>query len=177
LRVIADLHVHSRYSRATSQKMNVEEITRFARVKGLKLVGTGDFTHPRWLEELKEDLVEVPNSGLYKPARGVKSDIHCMITGEVSTVFSFEGQVKKIHHVLLTPSLETAVQINEQLARYGSLSVDGRPILDVTAPQLVEIVMEVSSENVVIPAHAWTPWFSIFGLLAGSTEWKTATKT
>ena len=165
--MIADLHVHSRYSRATSQKMNVEEITRFARVKGLKLVGTGDLTHPRWLKELKEDLVEVPNSGLYKPAKDVKSDIHCMITGEVSTVFSFEGQVKKIHHVLLTPSLETAVQINEQLARYGSLSVDGRPILEVTAPQLVETVMEVSNENVIIPAHAWTPWFSIFGAFSG----------
>ncbi len=165
--MVADFHVHSRYSRATSQKMNVEEITRFARVKGLKLVGTGDFTHPRWLKELKEDLVEVPNSGLYKPARDAKSDIHCIITGEVSTVFSFEGQVKKIHHLLLTPSLETAVQINEQLARYGSLSVDGRPILDMTAPQLVEKVMEVSRENVVIPAHAWTPWFSIFGAFSG----------
>jgi uncharacterized protein (TIGR00375 family) len=165
--VIADFHVHSRYSRATSQKINVEEITRFARVKGLKLVGTGDFTHPRWLKELKEDLVEVPSSGLYKPARDAKSGIHCIITGEVSTVFSFEGQVKKIHHLLLTPSLETAVQINEQLARYGSLSVDGRPILDMTAPQLVEEVMEVSRENVVIPAHAWTPWFSIFGAFSG----------
>ena len=165
--MVADFHVHSRYSRATSQKINVEEITRFARVKGLKLVGTGDFTHPRWLKELKEDLVEVPNSGLYKPARDAKSDIQCIITGEVSTVFSFEGQVKKIHHLLLTPSLETAVQINEQLAQYGSLSVDGRPILDMTAPQLVEEVMEVSRENVVIPAHAWTPWFSIFGAFSG----------
>jgi len=167
LRVIADLHVHSRYSRATSQQMNIEEINRFAQIKGLNLVGTGDFTHPRWLKELREDLAEVPDASLYKPARDIKSPVHYMITGEVSTIFTFEGHVKKIHHVLLTPSLETAVQINERLARYGSLTVDGRPVLDVTAPQLVEEVMEVSGENVVIPAHAWTPWFSIFGAFSG----------
>ena len=167
MRVIADLHIHSRYSRATSKRMNTEEITRFARVKGLNLVGTGDFTHPRWLKELNEDLVEVPNAGLYRSARDVKSPVHCMITGEVSTIFTFEGQVKKIHHVLLTPSQETAVQVNERLARYGSLTVDGRPTLDMSAPQLVEEVMQVSGENVVIPAHAWTPWFSIFGAFSG----------
>jgi len=167
LRVIADLHVHSRYSRATSQQMNIGEVTRFAQIKGLNLVGTGDFTHPRWLKELNEDLVEVPGAGLYKPAKDVKSPVHYMITGEVSTIFTFEGHVKKVHHVLLTPSLETAVQINERLARYGSLTVDGRPVLDMTAPQLVEEVMETSGENVVIPAHAWTPWFSIFGAFSG----------
>ncbi len=167
MRVIADLHIHSRYSRATSKKMNMDEITRFARIKGLNLVGTGDFTHPRWLKELNESLVEVPNTGLYRPAQDVESPVHCMITGEVCTIFPFQGQVKKIHHVLLAPSLEIAVQINERLARYGSLTVDGRPILDVTASQLVEEVLEVSGENVVIPAHAWTPWFSIFGAFSG----------
>jgi len=167
LKVIADLHVHSRYSRATSQKINIQEITRFAQIKGLNLVGTGDFTHPRWLKELNEDVVEVPGSGLYKPARNIKSLVHYMITGEVSTIFTFDGQVKKIHHVLLTPSLETAVQVNERLAQHGSLTIDGRPVLDMSAPQLVEEVMEVSSENVVIPAHAWTPWFSIFGAFSG----------
>ncbi len=167
MRVIADLHVHSRYSRATSQKMNIQEITRFAQTKGLNLVGTGDFTHPRWLKELNEDLVEVPSAGLYKPARDIKCPVHYMITGEVSTIFTFDGQVKKIHHVLLTSSLETAVQVNERLAQHGSLTIDGRPVLDMSAPQLVEEVMEVSSENVVIPAHAWTPWFSIFGAFSG----------
>ncbi len=147
--------------------MNIDEITRFARVKGLNLVGTGDFTHPRWLEELNKNLVKVPNTGLYKPVKDVESPVHCMITGEICTIFPFEGQVKKIHHVLLTPSLEIAVQINERLARYGSLTVDGRPILDVTASQLVEEVLEISDDNVVIPAHVWTPWFSIFGAFSG----------
>jgi len=167
MRVIADLHIHSRYSRATSEKMNINEIARFARIKGLNLVGTGDFTHPRWLEELKRDLVGVEGVNLYKPAKDPESPVRFMITGEVSTIFTFEGSVKKIHHVILTPSLETAVQINERLAKYGDLSVDGRPMLDMTASQLVEETMGVSSENVVIPAHAWTPWFSIFGAFSG----------
>jgi len=167
LRVIADLHIHSRFSRATSEKMSIAEITRFARIKGLNLVGTGDFTHPRWLEELKRDLVEASDTSLYKPVKELESSIHYMITGEVATIFTFEGDIKKIHHVILTPSLETAIQINDRLTRYGNLASDGRPILDLTAPQLVEEIMQVDSENMVIPAHAWTPWFSLFGAFSG----------
>lgn len=167
MRVIADLHIHSRFSRATSQKMKVDEISRFAKIKGLNLIGTGDFTHPKWLEELKRDLVEAPEISLYKPAKDPTSPVHFMITGEVSTIFTFENSVKKIHHLVLTPNLETAIQINERLARHGNLEIDGRPALDMAAPQLVEEVMQISSENVVIPAHAWTPWFSLFGAFSG----------
>ncbi|UCE16770.1 MAG: DNA helicase UvrD [Candidatus Bathyarchaeota archaeon] len=167
MRVIADFHVHSRYSRATSKKMNIQEITRFAQVKGLSLMGTGDFTHPLWLKELKEDLIEVPDIDLYKPAKNSEFPVHYILMGEVSTIFTVEERVKKIHHVLLTSSLETAVQVNERLAQYGNLAVDGRPTLDMSASQLVEEVMEVSGENVVIPAHVWTPWFSIFGAFSG----------
>ena len=98
LRVIADLHIHSRYSRATSQKMNVTEIARFARIKGLNLVGTGDFTHPKWLKELQESLVEVSETGLYRPAKNPESPVYFMITTEVSTVFAVNDTVKKIHH-------------------------------------------------------------------------------
>ena len=167
MRIIADLHIHSRYSRATSQKMNVEEIARFAKIKGLNLAGTGDFTHPKWLKELQESLIEIPGTGLYKPAKDPESPVYFMITTEVSTVFVVNGQTKKIHHVILTPNIETAVQINDRLAKYGSLDIDGRPTLDMTAAQLVEEVMEVSSLNEVFPAHAWTPWFSIFGAFSG----------
>jgi uncharacterized protein (TIGR00375 family) len=147
--------------------MNIEEITRFAQIKGLNLVGTGDFTHPKWLEELKHDLVEIPEISLYKPATNPTSPVHYMITGEVSTIFTYENDVKKIHHVILTPNIEVAIQINERLAKYGNLAIDGRPTLDLTAPQLVEEIMQMSSENVVIPAHAWTPWFSLFGAFSG----------
>ncbi|MEM2676277.1 MAG: endonuclease Q family protein [Candidatus Bathyarchaeia archaeon] len=167
LRVIADLHIHGRYSRATSQSMRIEEIARFAKIKGLNLVGTGDFTHPKWLEELQKTLTLDADSRLYKVASDPNLPVYFMITTEVSTIFTFEGEVKKIHHVILTPSIETAIQINERLAKYGDLTVDGRPTLDMSAPQLVEEVMEVSSENMVFPAHAWTPWFSIFGAFSG----------
>jgi len=165
--VFADLHIHSRYSRATSEKMNINEIARFARIKGLNLVGTGDLTHPKWLKELSEGLTEFSGTNLYKPAKDPSSPVYFMVTGEVSTIFTFDGKVRKIHHVILTPSLETAVQINDRLVKYGDLTVDGRPILNMNAPQLVEEILEVSRENIVIPAHAWTPWFSLFGAFSG----------
>jgi len=167
MRIIADLHIHSKYSRATSEKMDIDEITRFAKVKGLNLVGTGDFTHPKWLEEVKEKLVEVQGTDLYMFRKDPTSQVHFMITSEVSTIFTFENEVKKIHHVILSPNLETAAQINERLALHGNLSADGRPTLDMSAPQLVEEIIEVSKENVVFPSHAWTPWFSIFGAFSG----------
>jgi uncharacterized protein (TIGR00375 family) len=147
--------------------MNVGEITRFAQIKGLNLVGTGDFTHPKWLEELKEKLVEIPNTNLYGYAKAPNSSVCYVITNEVSTIFAFENEIKKIHHVILTPSLETTVQINERLTRYGNLAADGRPTLDMNASQLVEEVIGVSKDNVVIPAHVWTPWFSLFGAFSG----------
>jgi uncharacterized protein (TIGR00375 family) len=147
--------------------MNVKEITRFARIKGLGVVGTGDFTHPRWLKELTQDLTLVEGVSLYKPVNEPESPVHFMVTNEVCTIFTFEGEAKKVHHVILTPSLETAVQINDRLARYGDLAIDGRPTLSMTSSQLVEEVMQVSSENMVFPAHAWTPWFSVFGAFSG----------
>jgi len=167
LRVVADLHIHSRFSRATSQKMTVTEITRFARIKGLKLVGTGDFTHPKWFNELSDELTEVSGTNLYGSKKHPDSPVRYMITVEVCTIFNVDEKSKKIHHVIFTPSLETALQINDRLKRYGSLSVDGRPTLDMTAPQLVEEVMQVSDENEVVPAHVWTPWFSLFGAFSG----------
>ena len=147
--------------------MCIEEIARFAKIKGLNLVGTGDFTHPKWLKELQETLVPESDTGLYKVTRNPDSNIYFMITTEVSTIFTFENEVKKVHHVILTPSMETAIQINDRLAKYGNLAGDGRPTLNMDASHLVEEVMEASSENMVFPAHAWTPWFSIFGAFSG----------
>ena len=167
MRVIADLHIHGSYSRATSERMNTREIARFARIKGLNVVGTGDFTHPKWLTELQATLIEKSGKGLYKVVENVEPSVYFMITAEVSTVYSSENEIKKIHHVILTPTIETATQINERLAKYGDLTIDGRPTLNMDAPLLVEEVMSVSGENVVFPAHAWTPWFSIFGAFSG----------
>ena len=111
--MIADLHVHSRFSRATSEKMTIDEITRFAKIKGLQLVGTGDFTHPKWLEELQQNLTEIQDADLYKSTKHPESNVHFMVTSEVATIFTHEKDVKKIHHVILTPSFETAFQIND----------------------------------------------------------------
>jgi uncharacterized protein (TIGR00375 family) len=147
--------------------MSVEEIARFARTKGLNLVGTGDFTHPQWLKELNETLVPETNTGLYKAAPNPDSPVYFMMTTEVCTIFTLENEVRKVHHVILTPNIETAAQINDRLSKYGNLASDGRPTLDMSASHLVEEVMEVSSENMVFPAHAWTPWFSIFGAFSG----------
>jgi uncharacterized protein (TIGR00375 family) len=167
LRVIADLHIHGRYSRATSEQMSIPEIARYSKIKGLNLVGTGDFTHPAWLKEINETLTPELNTGLFKLKNNLDSPVRFMLTTEVCTIFDYQSESKKVHHVILTPSMETAVQINERLKVFGSLSSDGRPILNATAPQLVEEVMAVSEENMTFPAHAWTPWFSIFGAFSG----------
>jgi uncharacterized protein (TIGR00375 family) len=147
--------------------MCIKEIARFAKIKGLNLVGTGDFTHPEWLREIRETLVPEPGTSLYRVADKADSQVRFMLTTEVCTIFNFENAVKKVHHVIFTPSLESAVQVNEVLKRYGNLAADGRPMLDMTAPQLVEEVMAVSGENMVIPAHVWTPWFGAFGAFSG----------
>jgi len=147
--------------------MDINEIARFSPIKGLNLVGTGDFTHPKWFRELKEKLAAIPDVGLYRPADKPDSPLRFMVTGEVSTTFTFEGKTKRIHHLILTPSLEIAEQISDCLAKYGDLSIDGRPFLEMTAAALVEEVMETSRRNAVIPAHVWTPWFSLFGAFSG----------
>jgi len=147
--------------------MCVEEISRFARIKGLNLVGSGDFTHPKWLSEMRESLAPEADTGLYMMTKNPDMPVHFMVTTEVSTAFTFDNEFKKIHHVILTPSIENAVQINDRLSRCGNLASDGRPTLNMDAAHLVEEIMEISNENVVFPAHAWTPWFSIFGAFSG----------
>jgi uncharacterized protein (TIGR00375 family) len=147
--------------------MSVEDIAKYAQIKGLNLVGSGDFTHPSWLSGLKENLAPEQNTGLYRVARNPDSHVLFMVTTEVCTIFAFENETKKVHHVILTPDIETAIQTNDRLSKYGDLAADGRPTLDMSAPHLVEEVMEASNRNMVIPAHAWTPWFSVFGAFSG----------
>jgi uncharacterized protein (TIGR00375 family) len=167
MRVIADLHIHGRFSRATSERMNLKEIARYAKIKGLNIVATGDFTHPDWLKEIRQTLTLDADKSLYQVSQESNSNVWFMLTTEVCTIFEVAGQSKKVHHVILTPDLDTVNQINNALEKHGELSGDGRPILDMTAAQLVENVMQVSDQNIVFPAHAWTPWFSIFGAFSG----------
>ena len=129
MKVFTDLHIHSKYSRATSRHMDIPSISRFTQIKGLNLVGTGDFTHPSWMRDLRNMLEEVHDTGLYKLKGDAQARLYFMVTGEVNTVFSFEGKTKRIHHILLTNSLETAEQISDKLRVYGNISSDGRPAL------------------------------------------------
>lgn len=165
LRVFADLQVHSPYSRATSKNMNLEELAKFSSMKGLDVVGTGDFTHPAWRKEIRKELDE-SGGGLYQ-LKDKSSKIQYMITGEVNTTFRFEEKSRRVHHCLLAPSLEAAEAVSDRLSHYGNLSSDGRPILRASAPELVDQVLEADTKCVIFPAHAWTPWFSLFGSKSG----------
>jgi len=142
--------------------MNLEGMSKGARVKGLNLLGTGDITHPEWLKTLKEKLEPIEGTGLFK-----YNDVWFMLTTEVSTIFNFGGKAKKVHHIIHAPSFEIAEQINEALSKYGNLRVDGRPTLTMSAPELVEKVMNISRDIMITSSHIWTPWFSLFGSVSG----------
>ncbi|MCX8174931.1 MAG: endonuclease Q family protein [Candidatus Micrarchaeota archaeon] len=167
-KIVADLHIHSKSSRATSSGMELETLSRWARIKGIDLLGTGDFSHPRWFSELQEKAIE-SDSGFLQYG-GVNFVLSC----EVSCVYPQGGRLRRIHLLLLSPSLEIAQQINERLARKGSLLADGRPTFGISAIELCELVLGVSEKNLIIPAHAWTPWFSLFGSQSGFDSLKEA---
>ncbi|HWY28919.1 MAG TPA: endonuclease Q family protein, partial [Candidatus Sulfotelmatobacter sp.] len=130
------------------------------------LVGTGDFTHPNWRKEIQRDLEDVADSGLYRLRDGTLQVLH-MVTGEVNTTFRFGEKSRRIHHCLLAPSVESADAVSDRLAKYGNLTSDGRPTLRATAPELVDEVLEADGQCIIFPAHAWTPWFSLFGAVSG----------
>lgn len=160
-----DLHVHSRYSAATSRDMTIEEIDFYATMKGLNIVGTGDALHGSWLRELKSKLVEVDDSGLYRVKNGGSTLF--IVQTEVATIHEYAGKSRRIHHVITIPNLEGAEELRERLKRYGELDADGRPILSIRPAELVEILMEVDRDIVIFPAHVWTPWWGIFGSMSG----------
>lgn len=157
MKIVADFHIHSPYSRATSEDMKLENLEKFAAIKGINVLGTGDFTHPKWREKLK-DLIE--ENGLYSIKGGITKFV---ISGEVCTSFEYNGKMRRIHHLILLPSIDIADELSKRLSKYGDLNVDGRPNLSMSGAQLVEEVVEFGEDCLVIPAHIWTPWFSLFG--------------
>ncbi|MCX6758255.1 MAG: endonuclease Q family protein, partial [Candidatus Nealsonbacteria bacterium] len=165
MKFAADLHLHSRFSRATSINMNIRALDAWARIKGIKILGTGDFTHPEWLSELNRDL-EPAEPGLFK-LKGKNSPTRFLLSAEVSCIYSKNGQVRKIHIVVYAPTIEVVEKINARLSRIGNLASDGRPILGLDAKELVKIVLDASQQCLVVPAHAMTPWFGIFGSKSG----------
>jgi len=171
MRLIADLHIHSKYSRATSPKMNLVELAQWARFKGIDIVSTGDFTHPAHFAAI-EELLEPAEEGLYAlkgedKKQGTLRPVRFMLTTEVSNIYKQGDRTRKIHNLIFVPSIETARSINATLASIGNIRSDGRPIFGFSSQDLIKIVLDASPEAMLIPAHAWTPWFSIFGSRSG----------
>ena len=175
MKTIADLHIHSRFSMATSKEGTPENLDFWARKKGISLIGTGDFTHPVWREELKERLVSEGN-GLYRlrdeyvkedsrkfPGEGTRF----VVSGEISSIYKKNGKTRKVHNVILLPSLEAADAMAQRLEKIGNIHSDGRPILGLDSHDLLEMMMDVCPEGILIPAHIWTPHFSVLGAKSG----------
>ena len=158
---IADFHIHSKYSRATSRDMDVKHLAQWAKLKGINLMGTGDFTHHLWLEELKHNLEDCAN-GLYK-----YNGIYFLLTAEISSIYSKKGKTYRIHNLIFSPSFKSVDKINERLGRIGNLASDGRPILGLDAAELARIVFDIDENCMIVPGHIWTPWFSVFGSMSG----------
>jgi len=164
MRYICDFHVHSKYSRATSPNMDLAHIAQWAEIKGIDLVSTSDFTHPLWLKEIKANLIP-DGKGLFDLK--TPSKMKFILTTEISCIYKQGDKVRKIHLIVFAPSLEVVDKINKKLGSIGNIVADGRPILGLSAQSLTEIVLEASPDCFVVPAHAWTPWFAVFGSKSG----------
>jgi uncharacterized protein (TIGR00375 family) len=165
MRFVADFHLHSKYSRATSKDMNLENMALFAEKKGILVLGTADFTHPLWFKEIKENLEPV-GQGIFS-LKNKKSKTLFVLTTEISCIYSKKGKVRKIHLLVFAPSLPFVEKLNARLSWVGNLKADGRPILGLDAKELLKLVLSLSPDAFVVPAHAWTPWFSLFGSRSG----------
>ncbi len=166
MRYIADLHIHSKYSRACSKDLEIPKINEWAKIKGIQIVGSGDFTHPYWLKHLKENLVP-DQPGLFK-FKGDKDSVWFILTTELSCIYSQGEKVRRLHLCIFVPDFKTVDKINQALLkRRVNLASDGRPIMGFHADELTKIILDINPKALVIPAHAWTPWFSVFGSYSG----------
>ena len=175
---VADLHIHSHYSRSTSKLMNIEALHRWAQLKGIAVLGTGDFTHPQWFAELREKL-EPAEPGLFRLKKefakkqqedvpeSCRADVRFMLSAEISCIYSKDKRTRKVHNLVYCPDFASAARVNAKLGKIGNLASDGRPILGLDSRHLLEIALEAGEENFFVPAHAWTPHFSIFGAFSG----------
>ena len=178
MKFIADLHTHSHYSRATSKSLDPEHLALWAQKKGIRVVGTGDFTHPGWVSELQDKMVEAED-GLYRLRPDFQKNVESqlpsscngstrfLLSGEISCIYKKGGKTRKVHHLVLMPDMASVLKLNEQLDRIGNITSDGRPILGLDSRDLLEITLEASDRAFFIPAHVWTPWFSVFGSKSG----------
>lgn len=166
MRIIADFHLHSAYSRATSRDMHLPEIARWGRLKGLSLLGTGDFTHPAYFQEIRSQLDET-GKGLLRLKGGKADDPLFILTAETSHIYTQGGKGRRIHMMIFAPGLAAAEKINLRLGALGNVKSDGRPIFGFSAKDLVKVVLDIEPACLLVPAHVWTPWFSVFGSQSG----------
>lgn len=165
MKIIGDFHIHSKYSRATSQFADLENLDKWARIKGVDVLGAGDFTHPAWFSEMEKKLSEA-EQGLFK-LKGSDFGTRFVLTSEVSCIYKKTGKVRKVHIVIFAPSLHSVEKINSRLSQIGNIKSDGRPILGLDAKELLKIVLDIDENCLIVPAHIWTPWFSVFGSKSG----------
>lgn len=179
MELILDLHLHSHYSRATSPDMNLESLYRWGKIKGINVIGTGDFTHPAWFLEISQKL-EPAEPGLFKlkkefaleidkqlPKSVANNLMRFVLTVEISNIYKRHDKVRRIHNIVVVPSLKAASYINSKLDAIGNLNADGRPILGLDSEELLKITLESGNDSMFIPAHIWTPWFALFGSKSG----------
>ncbi len=184
--LIVDLHIHSHFSRATSKLMNIESLYSWGKIKGINVIGTGDFTHPFWFKELKEKL-EPAEDGLFKlkdeyakvqdkqlPKSIQKNLIRFVLTVEISNIYKRHGVARRLHNVIIMPTFDSVFKFNAKLSQIGNLMADGRPILGMDSRDLLEISLTVDKNSLFIPAHIWTPWFAMFGSKSGFDSIKEA---
>jgi len=165
MQYVCDLHLHSKYSRACSPQLTLDNIAQYCVIKGVDLVATADFTHPAWFAAMKEKLEE-DTAGIYK-LKGSDLPTRFLVSTEISLIYSEGGRVRRLHLVVFAPNLGVAEKINLALGKVGNLTADGRPILGLKAVDFCRIIFDISPECMVIPAHAWTPWFAVFGSKSG----------
>jgi len=171
---IADLHIHSKYSRACSKYMEIPVLAKIGKLKGLNLIGTGDFTHPLWFKELKEYLEFDPQSKLYF-FKDSPEGPNFILTSEISLIFSQnEKSNRRVHLIIIAPDFETVEEINLYLSKLGNLLIDGRPTFGISCEKLTLDLIKISEKILIIPAHAWTPWYSVFGAFSGFDSLKEA---
>ncbi|MDP7116470.1 MAG: endonuclease Q family protein, partial [Candidatus Woesearchaeota archaeon] len=162
MEIIADLHLHSKHSRATSKNLDFENLEKYAKIKGVNLLGTGDFCHPIWNKEIKTKLHEKDNGTLVS-----KTGFPFILTNEISLIYTQNNKGRRVHLVLLAPNLAVVDQITEYLLKHGRIDYDGRPIFKITCEDFTYELKKISKDIEVIPAHIWTPWFSMFGSKSG----------
>ncbi len=167
MHVIADFQLHSRFARAVSKEMTISNISAWAKRKGIGLIATGDWTHPLWMKEIKESLEELGN-GLLRLKNGTVDDPLFILATEVSCIYSQKGKGRRVHTLIWVPTLASADAINKEMTRQGcNLMSDGRPIIGLTSIQVAQLVFDIEPKALIIPAHAWTPWFSVYGSMSG----------